>query len=110
MTNSYDEYGEVVLDSSAFHWKTYANTVRQMTGFQKFMMTISTLLVVFLSVYAGYLHRKLKKRKFRWVPRQYDEFGNPPILTSERMQSGIMAGRSQSDGSKSFTAAKGTMA
>ena len=112
MTNSYDEYGEVILDNSVFHWKTYASTVRQMTGFQKFMMSISTMLVVFLSGYSCYLHRKLSRRKFRWTPRSFgDAFGNTtPILASERMQSGIMAERSQSDSSKSFTAARGTMA
>lgn len=91
MTNSYDEYGEVVLETG---WKAYVPTPSSMTKFQKWAMAASVLSIVFLGVYSCYLHREIGKRKFTWAPRRYDAYGDPSKMG--RMQSGILAGRSRS--------------
>ena len=96
MTNSYDEYGEIVLENGLAKWLAYLPSVSAMTTFQKSAVSFSVLLAAFLMGYSCYLHRAISRHKLRWVPRKNrlggDFEGNP----MQRMSSGILAGRSRS--------------
>lgn len=109
MTNSYDEYGEIILENGLAKWMAYLPSVSAMTTFQKSAVSFSVLLVAFLMGYSCYLHRAINRHKLRWVPRKNRlggdyEGGNP----MQRMSSGILAGRSRS-GHK-FEHSKGLLA
>lgn len=100
ITNSYDEYGHIYLNSGG--WQAYIPDVRSMSKFQKYAMSSSIILVVGLFLYAVYLHRKISKAKYAWYPKGRRGYsgrtftGHQPIL--ERMHSGIIQGRSRSGG------------
>jgi hypothetical protein len=112
MTNSYDEYGEIVLQNSLSKWLSYLPAVSAMTTFQKWALSSSVLLVTFLIGYSCYLHRAINRHKLRWVPRKtrlggdYEGNNNP----MQRMSSGILAGRSRSGGGGKFELAGGLLA
>lgn len=97
ITNSYDEYGQIYLKADG--WQAYIPSVSEMTGFQKFALVASVLLVFSLLGYSMYLHRYLSKRRFSWAPRSKRGYSsNPDVDTVRmgRMHSGIIQGRSRS--------------
>jgi hypothetical protein len=96
MTNSYDEYGEIVLQNGLAKWLSYLPAVSAMTTFQKSAMSFSVLLVTFLMGYACYLHRAINRHKLRWVPRKTRLGGDYETNPMQRLSSGILAGRSRS--------------
>ena len=104
LTNSYDEYGEIILQEVS--WKNYVptiSTIRKMAKWQKFALTLSILSSVGMFMYAVYLYREIKRRKYTWFPRGRKGYssGHPgvdPISIGARMNSGIIQGRSHSSG------------
>ena len=74
-----------------------------MAKWQKFMLTLSILSSVGMFMYAVYLYREIKRRKYVWFPRGRKGYssGHPgvdPISIGGRMNSGIIQGRSHSSG------------
>jgi hypothetical protein len=99
ITNSYDEYGEIILRNSD-GWMSYVPNIDRMPQWQKYMVAFSVFSVVGLFAYACYLHRQLTQRKFVWYPRGRKGYSNYPGMEpapiSARLNSGIIQGRSRS--------------
>eukprot|EP00542_Grammatophora_oceanica_P006161 CAMPEP_0194064114 /NCGR_PEP_ID=MMETSP0009_2-20130614/82182_1 /TAXON_ID=210454 /ORGANISM="Grammatophora oceanica, Strain CCMP 410" /LENGTH=482 /DNA_ID=CAMNT_0038716495 /DNA_START=87 /DNA_END=1535 /DNA_ORIENTATION=+ len=98
--NNYDTTGEILLTSSTFNsdnWKDYHEYQKVIvTHWQTIGLVFSSIIMVWLGVWACMLHRKVANRTFY----------NPNSLGSQpgggrlsRIQSGIMMGRSSSGSS-----------
>jgi len=103
LTNSYNEYGEIVLNEVG--WKSYIPDVREvsrMAQWQKYVLSVSILASVSMYVYAAFLYRQIKERKYTWYPRGRKGYstGYPgdPTSMDGRLNSGILQGRSHSSG------------
>uniref|UniRef100_A0A7S4EJG2 Uncharacterized protein n=1 Tax=Pseudo-nitzschia australis TaxID=44445 RepID=A0A7S4EJG2_9STRA len=104
LTNSYDEYGEIVLQEVG--WKTYIpnmNTISKMPQWQKYALSVSILSSVGMFIYACHLYREIKRQRYTWYPRGRKGYstgypGVEPTSMDGRMHSGIIQGRSHSSG------------
>eukprot|EP00536_Pseudo-nitzschia_multiseries_P017154 jgi/Psemu1/328446/estExt_fgenesh1_pg.C_14020002 len=104
LTNSYDEYGEIVLEEEG--WKTYIPTISNMSKmakWQKLALSISILSTLAMFMVACYLYREIKKRRYAWFPRGRKGYstgypGVKPTPMDGRVHSGIIQGRSHSSG------------
>jgi hypothetical protein len=97
--NTYDEYGEINLANTYFDmakWTDYNEYKKVVTPAQIFGLLISILLFLGLSLYAGYLQRKLKKREMPWHHRYPEDPHAQMAGRTSRVQSGIMVNRSTS--------------
>lgn len=100
ITHSYDEYGEIYLESDG--WASYIPDVNTMPRWQKYALSVSALMTVGLWAYAWYLRREITQRKFVWYPRGrrgYSTNGAGGLTDhtglNDRTNSGIIQGRSQ---------------
>jgi len=102
LTNSYDEYGEIVLQQDG--WMTYVpDILNTIPKWQKYALSASILSVICMFVYACYLYRKITRRKIIWYPRGRKGYstsypGMEPTSINGRLHSGIIQGRSHSSG------------
>lgn len=102
LTNSYDEYGEIVLQQDG--WMTYVpDILNTIPKWQKYALAASILSMICMFIYAGYLYRKITRRKIIWYPRGRKGYstsypGMEPTSIDGRLHSGIIQGRSHSSG------------
>lgn len=97
--NTYDEYGEINLANMYFDtakWTDYNEYTKVVSPAQIFGLLISILLFLGLSLYAGYLHHKLKKRATTWQHRYFEDHHAQIAGRTSRVHSGIMVNRSTS--------------
>jgi membrane protein implicated in regulation of membrane protease activity len=89
VTQTYDEYGEIYLGGGSL-----VKFVSKYNHGQQWALTLSILVVLVLSTYAAYLHRRVSRNR-AWKPRV--GYSNDPLSKLEdigREHSGIISGRS----------------
>ena len=101
MTNSYNEYGEIILRQDG--WMNYVPDISKMPQWQKYALSVSILSMVGMFAYACYLYREITRRKYIWYPGGRKGYstrypGVEPTSIDGRMHSGIIQGRSHSSG------------
>lgn len=97
-SNTYDENGEVVLTNSA--WKNpnqwgseFQAESRALSGGLKAAISLLTIAVAVMGVWACFLHGTLARKNIPWRPRR--KAGEDPTDIA-RQNSGIVMGRSRS--------------
>lgn len=100
-SRSYDEFGQVILNSGS--WKNptqwsyeFQAESRQLSGGQKFAITMLSFAVAVMGVWACFLHSTLARKNIPWRPRRKPgELDTDPTHIA-RQNSGIVLGRSRS--------------
>jgi hypothetical protein len=98
MENTYDETGEIIIESESFHateWKSYKKAVSKISPVQLVGVVASFLLVLSLLTYAIVLYGKV--RRVKKATRLYPTYRADEV---SRSQSGICMNRTNTDSSR----------